>query len=57
VYDRVGDFGRADSVRRMLGCRDARTVTRVDPSRAVDVSVELGADCAGLGAGAGPDIR
>lgn len=57
VYDRVGDFARAESVRRRLGCRAARTVTRVDPSRAVDVSVELGADCAGLGAMAGPDTR
>jgi hypothetical protein len=57
VYDRIGDFARAEAVRAMLGCRDARTVTRVDPSRAVDVSVELGADCAGLGVSAGPDSR
>lgn len=57
VYDRIGEFSRAEAVRAMLGCRDARTVTRVDPSRAVDVSVELGADCAGLGAPVGPDSR
>lgn len=57
VYDRVGDFSRAEAVRKMLGCREARAVTRVDPARAVDVSVELGADCAGLGAWAGPDTR
>lgn len=57
VYDRVGDFARAERVRALLGCRSARAVTRVDPSRAVDVSVELGADCAGLGARAGPDSR
>jgi hypothetical protein len=47
VYDRVGDFARADKARAALGCRSARTVTRLDPSRAVDVSIELGADCAG----------
>jgi len=46
VYDRIGDFARADKARAALGCPDARTVTRVDPSRAVDVSVELGLDCA-----------
>ena len=57
VYDRIGEFARAEAVRAMLGCRDARTVTRVDPSRAVDVSVELGTDCAGLAAEAGPDSR
>lgn len=57
VYDRVGDFARAEAVRSLLGCRSARAVTRVDHSRAVDVSVELGADCAGLGAQAGPDSR
>jgi hypothetical protein len=52
VYDRIGDFARADKTRAALGCPDARTVTRLDPSRAVDVSVELGADCASnFGAG------
>lgn len=57
VYDRIGDFARAEAVRALLGCRAARAVTRVDPAKAVDVSVELGADCAGLGAKAGPDSR
>lgn len=57
VYDRVGDFARAEAVRSALGCRKARTVTRLDPARAVDVSVELGADCVELGAAAGPDSR
>jgi hypothetical protein len=47
VYDRIGDFERADKARKALGCRSARTVTRMDPSRAVDVSIELGGDCAG----------
>jgi len=46
VYDRVGDFRRAAGAREALGCPPARAVTRVDPSRAVDVSVELGRDCA-----------
>lgn len=46
VYDRVGDFGRAEKARAALGCPEARTVTRLDPSRAVDVSIELGGDCA-----------
>ncbi|MDX6769229.1 MAG: LytR C-terminal domain-containing protein [Elusimicrobiota bacterium] len=55
VYDRVGDFARAEAVRAMLGCREAKVVTRLDPSRAVDVSVELGADCAALGRRDGPD--
>ncbi|HEX4048289.1 MAG TPA: LytR C-terminal domain-containing protein [Elusimicrobiota bacterium] len=52
VYDRIGDFARADGARAALGCRSARTVTRLDPSRAVDASIELGADCA---AEFGPD--
>jgi hypothetical protein len=47
VYDRVGDFERAEKARAALGCPAARSVTRLDPSRAVDVSVELGSDCAG----------
>ena len=47
VYDRVGDFSRAEKARAALGCRSARSVTRLDPSRAVDVSITLGADCAG----------
>lgn len=52
IYDRVGDFRRAASARAALGCPGARAVTRVDPSRVVDVSVELGADCAAaFGAG------
>ena len=46
VYDRVGDFARAEKTRVALGCPSARTVTRLDPSRAVDVSIALGADCA-----------
>ena len=46
VYDRVGDFRRAAGVRESLGCPQARAATRVDSSRAVDVSVELGRDCA-----------
>jgi len=57
VYDRIGDFARAEKARAALGCPDARTVTRVDPSRAVDVSVELGLDCAsnfGTGEGREP---
>ncbi|HEX7603527.1 MAG TPA: LytR C-terminal domain-containing protein, partial [Polyangiaceae bacterium] len=47
VYDRVGDFSRAERMRAALGCPSARTVTRLDPSRAVDVSIVLGGDCAG----------
>ena len=47
VYDRVGDFRRAAETLRSLGCPSARAVTRVDPSRVVDVSISLGADCAG----------
>lgn len=46
VYDRVGDFRRAAQVCEVLGCRSARAVTRPDATRAVDVSVELGEDCA-----------
>jgi hypothetical protein len=45
VYDRVGDFARAEKARAALDCPDARTVTRLDPSRAVDVSIALGSDC------------
>ena len=48
VYDRVGDYARAEKLRLALGCPAARAVTRLDPSRAVDVSVELGGDCAGV---------
>jgi hypothetical protein len=47
VYDRVGDFARAEKIRTALGCPSARAVTRLDPSRAVDVSIALGDDCAG----------
>ena len=47
VYDRVGEFRRAAAALAALGCPTARALTRVDPSRVVDVSVELGADCAG----------
>jgi hypothetical protein len=55
VYDRVGDFRRAALVRAALACPSARAVTRVDPARAVDVSVELGTDCAAaLGPGDAP---
>lgn len=46
VYDRTGDFARAERVLRALGCREAAVVTRVDHSRVVDASVELGPDCA-----------
>jgi hypothetical protein len=46
VYDRVGDYGRAAKALAALGCPTARAVTRVDPSRVVDVTVELGGDCA-----------
>ncbi len=48
VYDRVGDFAHADQARAALGCPPARTITRLDPARAVDVSIALGADCAGM---------
>ncbi len=47
VYDRVGDFRRAAQTLSSLACPSARAVTRVDLSRGVDVSVALGADCAG----------
>ncbi len=54
VYDRVGDFRRAESIRSVLGCPAARAATRIDPSRAVDVSIALGSDCAGaFGSGEG----
>lgn len=46
VYDRVGDFARAARVREILGCPSAVAATRLDATRAVDVSVELGRDCA-----------
>jgi hypothetical protein len=46
VYDRVGDFRRAAKALAALGCPSARALTRVDPSRVVDVTVELGGDCA-----------
>jgi hypothetical protein len=46
VYDRVGDYSRAARTLAALGCPSGRAMTRVDPSRVVDVSVELGADCA-----------
>lgn len=53
VYDRIGDFRRAAEARAALPCPSARVATRLDPSRAVDVSIELGGDCAGaLGFGA-----
>jgi hypothetical protein len=53
VYDRVGDFRRAATVRADLDCSSARAVTRVDAARAVDVSVELGSDCEGAEPGRG----
>jgi len=46
VYDRIGDFERAARVRAALGCPTAIAATRIDPLRGVDVSVELGGDCA-----------
>lgn len=46
VYDRTGDARRAAQVKAALDCPSARAATRVDPSRTVDVSVELGRDCA-----------
>ena len=46
VYDRTGDFRRAAEVRAALPCPTARIATRLDPSRAVDVSIEIGEDCA-----------
>jgi|GEM_PF-1871679 len=55
VYDRVGDFRRAALVRADLDCPSARAVTRVDAARAVDVTVELGADC--VGPASAPDAR
>lgn len=57
VYDRSGDFRKAARALAALGCPSARAVTRVDPSRAVDVTVALGADCAaafGTGGGREP---
>lgn len=54
VFDRVGDFQRAARIRAALGCPSAREMTRLDPLRAVDVSVELGEDCAGA---FGPESR
>ena len=53
VYDRVGDYARAEAVRAALGCPSSRAVTRLDPSRAVDVSIELGDDCVGAFGGGG----
>ena len=44
VYDRTGEL-RAAEVLRALGCPEARVVSRVDASRVVDVTVELGQDC------------
>lgn len=48
VYDRTGDFRRAAAVRAALPCPSPRLATRLDPSRAVDASVELGDDCADM---------
>lgn len=45
VYDRTGRHEDAETVRRMLGCRSALAVTRIDPKRMVDVSVMLADDC------------
>ena len=46
VFDRTGDFTLASRVREALGCPAAVAATRIDASRAVDASVELGEDCA-----------
>lgn len=46
VYDRIGEFESAARVRAALGCPTAIAATRVDALRGVDVSVELGGDCA-----------
>jgi hypothetical protein len=49
VYDRIGDFKRATDTVEALGCPRAHAAVRLDETRAVDVSVELGTDCiAGL---------
>ncbi|MDE2142351.1 MAG: LytR C-terminal domain-containing protein [Elusimicrobia bacterium] len=54
VFDRVGDFRRAAKALDALDCPTARALTRVDPSRVVDVTVEIGGDCAGqFGTGEG----
>lgn len=47
VFDRVGDFRRAAQALAALNCPTGRALTRLDPSRVVDVTVEIGADCAG----------
>jgi len=47
VYNRYGAFRRAMSVLASLDCPSARAVAQEDPRRAADVTVELGADCAG----------
>ena len=45
VYDRTGRFENAAAVARMLGCPEARALTRLDLKRLVDVSVVLAEDC------------
>lgn len=47
IYDRMGRPERADRVRDLLGCPAPDVETRVDRRRLVDVTVELGEDCAG----------
>ncbi|MBI3288750.1 MAG: LytR C-terminal domain-containing protein [Elusimicrobia bacterium] len=46
VYDRTGDFAKAARVREALDCPTAAAATRVDALRGVDVSIEMGEDCA-----------
>ncbi|HVC09201.1 MAG TPA: LytR C-terminal domain-containing protein [Elusimicrobiota bacterium] len=45
IYDRTGRIENARAVSRMLSCPSAEVMTRVDPSRLVDVSVILARDC------------
>jgi len=46
LYDRTGRIENAFALQAMLNCATARSVTRVDESRLVDVSVVLDEDCA-----------
>ncbi|MFA6318244.1 MAG: LytR C-terminal domain-containing protein [Elusimicrobiota bacterium] len=51
VYDRTGRLEDALSVRDMTGCPSAEAVTRIRERTLVEVSVIVGEDCAGVGAG------
>ena len=46
IYDRSGRIENAKTIRDMLGCPAAETLTQINSKRLVDVSVILAQDCA-----------